>query len=55
MNWTPRSIACRLLAGFVVTALTAAPAAAQNTGTISGTIIDNTGQVVPGATLTLIN
>ncbi len=56
MKWTPRSIAGRLLPGLVVAALLApAPAAAQNTGTISGTIIDNTGQVVPGATLTLIN
>src|SRR5207247_2599056 len=33
----------------------AAPAAAQNTGTISGTIIDSSGQVVPGATVTLTN
>jgi len=33
----------------------AAPAAAQNTGTISGTIIDNTGQVVPGAAITLVS
>ena len=31
------------------------PAAAQNTGTISGTVIDNTSQVVPGATVTLTN
>ena len=31
------------------------PAVAQNTGTISGTVIDNTGQVVPGATVTLTN
>src|SRR4026208_2285885 len=33
----------------------AAPAATQNTGTISGTIIDNTGQVVPGAAITLVS
>ena len=31
------------------------PAVAQNTGTISGTVIDNTSQVVPGATVTLTN
>jgi protocatechuate 3,4-dioxygenase beta subunit len=55
MNWTLRSLAGRSLSGLVVLLLAAAPAAAQNTGTISGTIIDNTGQVVPGATLTLIS
>ncbi len=33
----------------------AAPAAAQNTGTISGTVVDNAGQLVPGATVTLTN
>ena len=55
MHWTLRSIAGRSLSGLVVLLLAAAPAAAQNTGTISGTIIDNTGQVVPGATLTLSN
>src|SRR6476620_8980012 len=44
-----------LTALILVTSFAAAPAAAQNTGTISGTIIDNTGQVVPGGTLTLIN
>ncbi len=56
MKWTPRLVTCRLLPGLVVAALLIpSPAAAQNTGTISGTIIDNTGQVVPAATLTLIN
>src|SRR6476619_1663898 len=55
MKWTLRSIAGLLPALVVATLVAAAPAAAQNTGTISGTIIDNTGQVVPGATLTLIN
>src|SRR3954464_8366323 len=56
MHWTPRSIVGRLLSGPVVALLLAvAPAAAQNTGIISGTIVDNTGQVVPGATLTLVN
>ena len=43
-------IACAVLALFAVR-----PASAQNTGTISGTIIDNTNQVVPGATVTLAN
>jgi carboxypeptidase family protein/TonB-dependent receptor-like protein len=33
----------------------AAPAAAQNTGTVSGTIVDATGQLVPGATITLVS
>src|ERR1044072_9591011 len=56
MKWTPRSIAGRLLPGLIVAALLApTPAVAQNTGSISGTIIDNTGQVVPGPTLTLLN
>ena len=56
MNWTLRSTPGRSLSGLVVALLLAsAPAAAQNTGTISGTIIDNTGEIVPGATLTLIN
>ena len=45
----------RLLLGFLTAVLCAAPAAAQNTGTISGTVIDNTAQVVPGATVTLTN
>ena len=33
----------------------AAPAAAQNTGTVSGTIVDTSGQVVPGATIMLVS
>ena len=48
MMWIPRSIAGRLIPGLVLAASLAAPAAAQNTGTISGTIIDNTGHIVPG-------
>ena len=35
--------------------LVAAPGAAQNTGSVSGTVIDSSGQVVPGATVTLTN
>jgi hypothetical protein len=51
----------RLRSGRLVTlgtalALLAHPAAAQNvTGTISGTIVDAQGQVIPGATVTVIN
>jgi Carboxypeptidase regulatory-like domain/TonB-dependent Receptor Plug Domain len=56
MNWFLRSMLSRSMPGLVLAVwLAASPAAAQNTGTISGTIIDNTGQVVPGATLTLAN
>jgi Carboxypeptidase regulatory-like domain len=43
-----------LVAGGVLLALLAAtPGAAQDTGTVSGTIIDASGEVVPGATITL--
>ena len=35
--------------------LAAATAAAQDTGTVSGTIVDQSGQVLPGATVTLVN
>jgi len=33
----------------------AAPGAAQDTGVVSGTVVDATGQIVPGATVTLAN
>ena len=33
----------------------ATPVAAQDTGTVSGTVVDGSGQVVPGATVTLTN
>jgi type 1 fimbria pilin len=56
MIWTPRfARGPAVAAGCLLAALLASPAAAQNTGTISGTIVDNTAQVVPGATVTLIN
>ena len=57
MMWTLRLSRCRSLTALCAVAalLAAAPAAAQNTGTISGTIADNTAQVVPGATVTLTN
>jgi hypothetical protein len=35
--------------------LASGPAAAQNTGAISGTVVDESGQVVPGATVTIVN
>ncbi|HEY7055625.1 MAG TPA: carboxypeptidase regulatory-like domain-containing protein, partial [Vicinamibacterales bacterium] len=58
MMWTPRLSSRGRLVTFVCllpVLLCPRPAAAQNTGTISGLIVDNTGQVVPGATVTLIN
>jgi Carboxypeptidase regulatory-like domain len=42
-------VACSVLAAL----LAATPAAAQDTGTVSGTVVDASGQVVPGATVTL--
>src|SRR5262249_37764515 len=40
--------------GLLIIALAAAsPARAQDTGTISGTVVDTSDQVLPGATLTL--
>jgi hypothetical protein len=41
--------------GAALVLIAAAPALAQNTGTISGVIVDQTQQVVPGATVTLTN
>ena len=46
-----RSLGILLLAMLVAVV----PAAAQNTGSLSGTVVDNSGQVVPGATVTLTN
>ena len=43
----------RLFAAVIVTALIAAPAAAQGTSSISGTVADSTGGVIPGATVTV--
>src|SRR3954451_25374647 len=45
-----RVVACVLVVVFL-----AAPAAAQDTGTVSGTVVDSSGQVVPGAAVTLTN
>ncbi len=44
-----RTIGVVLLAALVA----ASPVAAQDTGTVSGTVVDTSGQVVPGATVTL--
>jgi carboxypeptidase family protein/TonB-dependent receptor-like protein len=50
--WRRRTLP--LVAGAALVALLAAtPVAAQDTGTVSGTIVDATGEVVPGATITL--
>ena len=45
----------RLAGASLALVLGALPAAAQDTGTVSGTIVDNSNQVVPGATVTLVN
>jgi hypothetical protein len=54
-SWQPRF--GRLTAcGALLAALSlAAPAAAQDTGVVAGTVVDSTAQVVPGATVTLVN
>jgi hypothetical protein len=44
-----------LVSACVALALSATPAAAQATGTVSGTVVDNSTQVVPGASITLTN
>ena len=43
-------IACGLAAALL---LTVVPAHAQDTGTLSGTVVDSSGEIVPGATVTL--
>src|SRR5690242_448457 len=59
--WPLRAPADKSQGGRMFTALilvawaAAVPAAAQNTGTVSGTIVDATGQLVPGATITLVS
>ena len=37
----------------VILLLSAPPASAQDTGSVSGTVVDSSSQVVPGATVTL--
>jgi hypothetical protein len=48
----PRAILFGLL---IIALVGATPARAQDTGTVSGTVIDASGQVLPGVTLTLTN
>jgi hypothetical protein len=45
----------RLLGACLALLVFAVPAAAQDTGTVSGTVIDTSNQVVPGATILLTN
>jgi hypothetical protein len=51
---TPRARVSFVAAAALVALLTL-PAAAQDTGVVMGTIIDASGQVVPGATVTLVS
>src|SRR5262245_21584212 len=48
-----RLIICVLL--IITFALGVRPAAAQDTGIVTGTVVDASGQVLPGATVTLTN
>jgi carboxypeptidase family protein len=50
---SPRAFLALFVGAWV--ALAASGAAAQDTGTISGIVVDNSGQLVPGATVTLTN
>ena len=54
---SPRFVrACRAVLGTCLAlAVSVTPAAAQDTGTVSGTVVDNSSQVVPGASVTLTN
>src|SRR5438874_978792 len=45
----------RTFVALLLTIFLAATAAAQDTGVVSGTVVDSSGQVVPGATITLTN
>jgi hypothetical protein len=51
----PTSRARVSFAAAALVALLTLPAAAQDTGVVMGTIIDSSGQVVPGATVTLVS
>src|SRR5712691_12439314 len=44
-----------LTLGVFAALIAASPAAAQDAGVVSGTVVDSSGQVVPGATITLTN
>ena len=50
-----RRITRALGAACLAVAVSAGAAGAQDTGTVSGTVVDTSGQVVPGATVTLTN
>ena len=44
-----------LFAVLIITAVLPAPARAQDTGIVTGSVIDTSEQVIPGATVTLVN
>jgi Carboxypeptidase regulatory-like domain/TonB-dependent Receptor Plug Domain len=50
---TPRSRV--VFIGLIIALAAGVPARAQDTGTISGTVVDSSDQVLPGATITLTN
>ena len=50
-----RRFGLRLALGAFLIMLPAAPAAAQDTGIVTGTVVDASGQVLPGATVALTN
>src|SRR2546427_8679605 len=57
MTWSPprRSLPLAACGALLFWLGLAAPGAAQDTGVVSGTVVDSTGQIVPGATVTLTN
>jgi len=57
MTWSPprRSLPLAACGALLFWLGLAAPGAAQDTGVVSGTVVDATGQIVPGATVTLTN
>src|SRR4026209_145317 len=50
-----RRFGLRLALGALLIMLPAARAAAQDTGIVTGTVVDASGQVLPGATVALTN
>ena len=50
-----RRFGLRLALGAFLIMLPAAPAAAQDTGIVTGTVVDSSGQVLPGASVVLTN
>src|SRR5262249_21373473 len=51
----PARRARNVLLALLIIATSAARAAAQDTGIVTGTVVDQSGQVLPGATITLTN